>query len=496
MSKINKSGISIGSIIRAEHLLRIINALSGEVPNTQIEVSGSVTASFFVGDGSQLTNIPTGSGGIAGGSDTQIQFNSGSTFQGDSSFRFIYTSQSLEQGDGIIASGQYSHAEGQNTISSGDYSHAEGGSVQASGNYSHAEGVNSVSLGEASHAEGNDTQAIGEGSHAEGYNSIASGNYSHAEGNQSLASGSYSHAEGFDTKAKGSYSHTEGLQTEASGAYSHAEGVRTRAIGDYTHTEGYATEALGEYSHAEGLETITSGSYQHVQGQYNAPSTIQSAFIIGNGEGTGSRSNLIFAAGNQVDITGSLAIRNLVPTITLTSTGSEEGRINFQVNNAKINWTGGSFNITYQTSSRFDLSNNLTQGLKVYALTLGNPTWNNGGNSLTVAANTANGRALIGAFTSSVSTYATASARLHVRGEGTTSSTTSFLIENETRETIVRVLDDKNVIITGSVNISQVLTLAPLDPLPLTSPTGSIAVSGSGVDCKPYFWNGTWNALF
>ena len=50
--------------------------------------------------------------------------------------------------------------------------------------------------------------------------------------------------------------------------------------------------------------------------------------------------------------------------------------------------------------------------------------------------------------------------------------------------------------VSGSVQISQTLVLPPQNPLPSGQPTGSIAVSGSGVDCKPYFWNGsTWTAL-
>jgi hypothetical protein len=53
-----------------------------------------------------------------------------------------------------------------------------------------------------------------------------------------------------------------------------------------------------------------------------------------------------------------------------------------------------------------------------------------------------------------------------------------------------------NQIVTGSVSITSVLTLAPNDPLPSAQPTGSISVSGSGADCKPYFWNGTtWTSL-
>lgn len=51
--------------------------------------------------------------------------------------------------------------------------------------------------------------------------------------------------------------------------------------------------------------------------------------------------------------------------------------------------------------------------------------------------------------------------------------------------------------VSGSVQISQVLVLPSQNPLPVGQPTGSFAVSGSGVDCKPYFWNGsTWTALF
>jgi hypothetical protein len=51
--------------------------------------------------------------------------------------------------------------------------------------------------------------------------------------------------------------------------------------------------------------------------------------------------------------------------------------------------------------------------------------------------------------------------------------------------------------VTGSLNVSQLINLTPQNPLPSGIPTGSFAVSGSGVDCKPYFWNGsTWTSLF
>jgi hypothetical protein len=140
-----------------------------------------VTASFFVGDGSQLTNIITGSG-TPGGSNTEIQFNSGSVFSGRAHFRSNYISQSLEHGLTVTASGLYSHAEGDNT--------------QAIGNYSHAEGVNTQALGLVSHTEGATTQALGIGSHAEGRETQAIGNYSHAEGRSTISLGANQHVQG------------------------------------------------------------------------------------------------------------------------------------------------------------------------------------------------------------------------------------------------------------------------------------------------------------
>ena len=51
--------------------------------------------------------------------------------------------------------------------------------------------------------------------------------------------------------------------------------------------------------------------------------------------------------------------------------------------------------------------------------------------------------------------------------------------------------------ITGSsIQLSNILTLEPLSTLPNSAPSGSIAASGSGVNLKPYFWNGSsWTSL-
>jgi len=53
-----------------------------------------------------------------------------------------------------------------------------------------------------------------------------------------------------------------------------------------------------------------------------------------------------------------------------------------------------------------------------------------------------------------------------------------------------------SLLVSGSNTITDVLTLPPVNPLPSGRPTGSLAVSGSGANCKIYFFNGSWNALF
>jgi len=108
--------------------------------------------------------------------------------------------------------------------------------------------------------------------------------------------------------ATGDYSHAEGSITKAIGNYSHAEGDFTQAKGDYSHAEGQETIASGSYSHTEGYQTIALADHQHVQGQFNATSSVPAAFIVGNGTDDSNRSNLIYAAGNEVQISGSVKV--------------------------------------------------------------------------------------------------------------------------------------------------------------------------------------------
>jgi len=251
------------------------------------------------------------------------------------------------EGRNTTATGGHSHAEGSSTIATGNFSHAEGYNTIASGSYSHAEGQETIASGPYSHAEGKGTTAIGNWSHAEGTSTIAFGDYSHAEGYLTISSGSNSHAEGQDTQAIGDYSHAEGYNTIASGSYSHAEGQYTTASGAYSHAEGSNTVSSGISSHAAGYYTLASGNYQSVIGMYNQSSTNQGAFIIGNGTGTGARSNLLYASGSQVQITGSLVVS---AGITGALTGNASTATTANATTAAITFNNGGSGATSGTT--------------------------------------------------------------------------------------------------------------------------------------------------
>jgi hypothetical protein len=262
---------------------------------------------------------------------------------------------SLAQGDSVIATGSYSHAEGRLSIASGSYSHAEGNNTQAIGDNSHAEGFQTQAIGNGSHAEGYQSIAsgswshaeggyqdeevnifpggisIGLGSHAEGYLTQAIGSVSHAEGEETQAKGKASHAEGFETIASGSWSHAEGDRTTAFGDYSHAEGRETQAIGDYSHAEGDVTQALGDYSFTHGVSTIASSSYQFVVGKHNEHNNTTSLFVVGTGVANETRKDGFSV---DTDEEGLTTIR--VPSNTFTPASPKTGSMYVDPANNKL----------------------------------------------------------------------------------------------------------------------------------------------------------------
>ena len=74
------------------------------------------TITFTKGDGSTFPVTVTGGTGTPGGSDTQIQFNSGSTFSGSGNFAFNYTTNVARLTGSMIVSGAISASFGSNTV--------------------------------------------------------------------------------------------------------------------------------------------------------------------------------------------------------------------------------------------------------------------------------------------------------------------------------------------------------------------------------------------
>ena len=144
--------------------------------------------------------------------------------------------------------------------------------------------------------------ATGNHSFATGYITIASGIYSTAMGEGTTASGNRTLATGYSTTASGNRSTAIGNSTTANGYSSTAIGNNTTASGNASLAMGLGTTAFGTYSTAMGNSATASDFVSLVIGQYNSSGssvtssatefdTANTAFVIGNGTGSSSKSD-------------------------------------------------------------------------------------------------------------------------------------------------------------------------------------------------------------
>jgi hypothetical protein len=458
--------------------------------------------------------IGGGGSGTPGGSDTEIQFNSGSAFSGSAAFRFIYTSQSLEQGYQTTASGSYSHAEGDTTQAIGSYSHAEGETTIAIGNASHAEGgqtktgtqnayyAQSVVSGSItlSGSYGDVTSEFSTDNRLYLYDApyniytratfiISQSYYSNPNtivelydtgintttayvgdinygiynwtGDQTIP-GYASHAEGWQTQAIGQYSHAEGYYTLAIGEYSHAEGEYTQAIGNYSHAEGRLTNSKGQYSHAEGRQTTASGSYSHAEG-YDT-------------QAIGSYSH---AEGGSTQASGSYSHAEGANTQAIGVASHAEG--NFT--QAKGDQSHAEGLGTTASGSYSHAEGTSTQAIGEYSHAEGAST-----------------RAIgAGSHAEGLGTIANGDYQ-HVQGQYNISSSaqSAFIVGNGTsnasRSNLV-FASGSTFQISGSLLLNDILVLAPRTTTPTPS-AGMLIVSGSGANQHIYcYLNSTWKQL-
>jgi len=71
------------------------------------------------------------------------------------------------------------------------------------------------------------------------------------------------------------------------------------SVGTASYGIGTGSVTLGQFVRAD-------GNYQTVVGAFNQVNSSSNSFVIGNGTSTGSRSNLLFASGSQIQVTGSI----------------------------------------------------------------------------------------------------------------------------------------------------------------------------------------------
>ena len=225
-------------------------------------------------------------------------------------------------GDGILASVTENGNSGVRLSNSDAANHGDIGSNAVDLSYQSSASTTTGATGDYSTAMGYNTTSSGAYSIAMGQNSKATGNYSFASGQLSTASGTFSTAMGSFTTASGSRATAMGRNTTASADYSTSMGYYTTASGFNSASIGYYTTASGYYSTVIGQRTTASDRSSLVIGEYNlSGSTVTSsatsfnlentAFVIGNGTGSNSRSDaLVVKFNGETTLAGNLNINS------------------------------------------------------------------------------------------------------------------------------------------------------------------------------------------
>ena len=330
--------------------------LTATVESINFTGGGVVTTT----SGNDVTVTIPGGAGVAGGANTQIQFNSGSSFSGSGNFSFDYvnnivylTGSSLTSGSitltgSMFVSGAISASFGPNTV--GFYGTASWAQNALTASFITASNVygpfGSSSINSASYASSSTSASYAETASLAftasfitgagvfgpfGSNSVLSASYASGSTSASyaltasfaLASNpapsdthvQYNNNGAFGASSNFIFDYTNNFvqikgrlkqaNGDATGTGAHAEGNKTTAKGDYSHAEGDTTSAEGEGSHAAGLASQALGKYQSVIGQYNVANTSQSAFIIGDGVDGSNRHNLLFASQSWFEVSAS-----------------------------------------------------------------------------------------------------------------------------------------------------------------------------------------------
>ena len=266
--------------------------------NGNTTATGSVTATSFIGDGSQLSGIGILSAVTENNNTGARLSTSNASNHGNIGYKAVDLSYSNSASTTLGATGWGSIAMGKDTTASFDFSTAMGSGTTASGGISTAMGNSTTASGSSSTAMGNVTVSSGDDSTAMGNSTTASGNISTAMGLSTTASGVNSIAMGSNTTASGAVSTAMGVNSTASGNSSTAMGRRTTA-------SDYGSLVIGQYNLSGATVTNSATSFN----------TANTAFVIGNGADGSSKSDafsVLFSGetviGNDLEVKGSVLV--------------------------------------------------------------------------------------------------------------------------------------------------------------------------------------------
>ena len=292
------------------------------IPNV---LSGSATSSFSLGSPTAAWKDIYVSNGTINflNSAGQVQSTIGTGNNQLTGDTFI--DGNLRQGDGVTASGLFSHAEGSYSKALAYSSHAEGSSNTGLYAWDTNSTVNGLiqlptTVGNITSSFTNGTSILLDAAGTILIYTVSSSTFAASRTQIQLTDSVIDYGAGTPIAL---YSQLSDPSTQLAnqtltlgGNTAHSEGSSNVSLGSWSHTEGNLTLTLGAYSHTEGEGTIAKGDNQHVQGLYNITSSTAGAFILGNGTNSSTRSNLIFAAGNNVQISGSILVSgSIIPNI-------------------------------------------------------------------------------------------------------------------------------------------------------------------------------------
>ncbi|MDB2658886.1 tail fiber domain-containing protein, partial [Flavobacteriaceae bacterium] len=251
--------------------------------NGNTTATGSVTATSFIGDGSQLSNLPSASIAFTDLTSTPTTIDGyGITDAGTGILSPV--TENSNTGARLSTSNASNHGNiGSNAV---DLSYTASASTTkgATGNYSIAMGRTTTASGASSTAIGNSTTASGASSTAIGNSTTASAFNSTAIGNSTTASGSTS---------------------IAMGSNSTASGTNSAAMGSNSTASDYGSLVIGQYN--------SSGS--SVTNSATAFNTANTAFVIGNGTNGSNQSDafkVLFSGettiGSDLEVKGNVLV--------------------------------------------------------------------------------------------------------------------------------------------------------------------------------------------